>query len=120
MSHRLTRHAVPRSANRSTTKEIVMPSPAPPRSGRPRRDRNPLALIAKPLLGAALAAAVATAWPATAGADPDPGGAANPFGGLSCGCSGTRPAGDPAQIDHGLRQGLSDGRPASSPERSPG
>ncbi len=57
VSHRLTRHAVPKSANRSTTKEIVMPSPAPPRSGRPRRDRNPLALIAKPLLCAALAAA---------------------------------------------------------------
>lgn len=52
--------------------------------------------------------------PAPAGADPDPGGRnPGPFGGLSCSCAQTDPAGGPAQRAHvigGIQQGLSVGQ----------
>lgn len=75
--------------------------------------RNPLPLSIKALICAALIVVFGASAATPAGADPSPGGGdAHPFGGLSCSCSDTAPAGSPAlrqQIAQGIQQALSDG-----------
>jgi hypothetical protein len=66
--------------------------------------------ITKMLVSAAIVlGSVVGAAPASASTDPAPAGP-NPFGGLSCNCRETAPAGSPAlkaEIDRGIREGHS-------------
>lgn len=83
------------------------------RSARRLPGRKSLAFITKTLICAALAVVFWASRPAPAGADPDPGGGnPGPFGGLSCSCRQSGPAGSSAQraqIIGGIQQGLSVG-----------
>jgi hypothetical protein len=63
-------------------------------------------MIAKIVVGSAIALGAAVGWAASASADPSP----SPFGTLSCSCPETAPAGSPVlteKIDQGIQQGLS-------------
>ena len=111
----------------SSSNEFAMATPELHRSGRRQLGRKPLAFITKALICAALAVAFWASGPQPAGADPDPGGSdPGPFGGLSCSCRQSGPAGGPAQraqIIGGIQQGLSVGQRqpnlASSPAKPP-
>jgi hypothetical protein len=77
-------------------------------------------VITKLLISAAIALGSSVGTAAAASADP------NRFGGLSCGCQETAPAGSPAQreeeIERGIRAGLSawlPGPPAPTQPRQP-
>lgn len=98
----------------SASKEFAFAKPELHRSGRLLLGRKPLAFITKALICAALAVAFWASGPAPAGAGPDPGGSdPGPFGGLSCSCRQSGPAGGPAdraQIIGGIQQGLSVGQ----------
>lgn len=84
-----------------------------------------MTVMTKTLTCAALMVVFLASRPAPAGAEPNPGGGnLNPFGGLSCSCAQTGPAGSPdqrAQIIGGIQQGLSVGQRepnlASSPAK---
>ncbi|ARR77416.1 hypothetical protein MOTT12_01752 [Mycobacterium intracellulare subsp. yongonense] len=102
-----------------------MDTPTPHRSAHRPPNRKPLALLTN--LCAAVIVALGASTPIHAGADPDPGDdGPNPFGGLSCSCTQTSPAGAPAQRQQligGLQQGLAVGQRepnlASSPATPP-
>lgn len=72
--------------------------------------RKSLAFLTNAVVCAAVIVAFGASAPARAGADPDPGdGGPNPFGGLSCSCAQTTPAGSPGQRQQligGIQQGL--------------
>jgi len=103
-----------------------MTPPEPRRSRRRQLGRKPLAFLAKAVICAAFIAVVWAPQPAPAGAEPNPGGDPNPFGGLSCSCAQTAPADSPGQrqqISKGIQRGLSVGRRepnlATSPAKPP-
>jgi hypothetical protein len=76
-------------------------------------------LIAKILIGAAVALASYVGGAAPVGADPNPiGSAPNPFGGLSCSCRETARPGSPA-LREGIVRGIREGRTAWLPGLSP-
>lgn len=89
--------------------------------------RKSLALIANALVCAAVIVALGASTPVRAGADPNPGdGSPDPFGGLSCACAPTTPAGSPGQRQQligGIQQGLAvaqrEPNLASSPAKPP-
>jgi len=63
-------------------------------------------MIAKIVVGSAIALGAVVGCAASASADPSP----SPFGTLSCSCAETAPAGSPVlieKIDQGIQQGLS-------------
>jgi hypothetical protein len=73
---------------------------------------DPRVLIAKMLVGATIVVGFCVAGAASASADPNPSDThPNPFGGLSCSCQETAPAGPDLrqEIDRGIRDGLSRG-----------
>ncbi|AFC48339.1 hypothetical protein OCO_19760 [Mycobacterium intracellulare MOTT-02] len=114
-------------ARPASPKEITMATRKPPRfTHRPRR-RKPLAHLTNASMCAAVIVALAASPPTRAGADPNPGdGTPNPFGGLSCSCAPTTPAGSPGQRQQligGIQQGLAVGQRepnlASSPAKPP-
>jgi hypothetical protein len=83
-------------------------------------------VITKILISAAITLGLWAAGATPASADPNPntvGTDPNPFGGLSCNCRETAPAGGPErkeQIDRGIREGLSarsPGLPADQPNQ---
>ncbi|BBY71521.1 hypothetical protein MINTM008_22540 [Mycobacterium intracellulare] len=104
-----------------------MDTPTPHRSAHRPPNRKPLALLTNAAMCAAVIVALGASTPIHAGADPDPGDdGPNPFGGLSCSCAQTSPAGAPAQRQQligGLQQGLAVGQRepnlASSPATPP-
>lgn len=114
-------------ASSSNPKEIAMDTPTPHRSAHRPPNRKPLALLTNAAMCAAVIVALGASTPIHAGADPDPGDdGPNPFGGLSCSCAQTSPAGAPAQRQQligGLQQGLAVGQRepnlASSPATPP-
>jgi hypothetical protein len=69
-------------------------------------------VIAKILIGAAVALGSYVGGAAPVSADPNPiGGAPNPFGGLSCSCPETASPGGPA-LGEGIDRGIREGRTA--------
>jgi hypothetical protein len=84
-------------------------------------------VIAKILIGAAVALGSYIGGAPPVGADSNPiGSAPNPFGGLSCSCPETAPPGSPA-LREGIEQGIREGRtawllrlsPLTQPRQSP-
>jgi hypothetical protein len=72
-------------------------------------------VIAKILIGAAVALGAYVGGAPPVGADPNPiGSAPSPFGGLSCSCPITAPPGSPA-LREGIEQGIREGRTAWLP-----
>jgi hypothetical protein len=80
-------------------------------------------VIAKILIGAAVALGSYVGGAPPVGADPNPiGSGPNPFGGLSCSCPETAAPGSPALregIERGIRQGRTAGLPGPAPSTQP-
>jgi hypothetical protein len=80
--------------------------------------------ISQGLISAAIAVAVWVGGAAPAGADPNPDSTEpDPFGGLGCSCRETAPPGSPArraEIQRGMREGLSVWVPGLPPPPLPG
>lgn len=102
-----------------------MSTPNPEQAPRVRvADRRHRREMAKILVSAAMALGAGLAWAAPAAADPNAIGTdPNPYGTLGCNCRETAPADSPqlsAEINRGLREGLSVSVPGLPTPARPG